>query len=487
MDKPKSSKEIAHATTWAFTTELISKMIMPVINMILARILVPEDFGVVAIINMVLNFSDIFAVAGLQKYIVQHKYKDNDELNKSLSVAFWTNLVFSIILWLAIVLFQNQIVQLIGNPSLGKAIAIACLSLPIKSLSCAQEALCIRNFQFKRLFNNRLLASLTPLLVTVPLALLGLGYWSLVIGNLASDLIKTLYLNLSSSWKPKLYFNYMHLTKMLSFGIWALLESLSLWGCIWFDIFIISNSMGEYYTGIYRTAQSTITGIFALFTAGTASVLYSSLSRVQDDKIKFNQLYYTFQKNLSLIVLPVGVGMFVYKGFITRVLLGNQWNDAINLIGIWGLCTALVSTYGTLTRETYRAKGLPHVSVIVQAVHLLFVVPVSIIGLRFGFENYIYIRSIAFLQIIVLHFIALKKIIGVSPLKLLRQTTIPIAGSVLMGVVGFIYLRFGSGMLFSTLGVLICGICYVAFLALFPSYRAKGIHFFRVAICKINR
>lgn len=471
MDKPKSSKEISNATRWSFITELISKLITPILNMILARILLPEAFGVVAVVNMVLAFSDIFAVAGLQKFIVQHQYKDGEELNQSLSVVFWTNIGLSLIIWGLISVFNLQIANILGEPSYGIIIVVACFSLPIKSLSCAQEALCVRRLEFKRLFFNRLFASLIPLLVTIPLALFGMGFWSLVIGHLASDLLKTLYLNISSTWKPKFFFKFSLLAEMFSFGFWSLLESLTIWGCTWFDIFIISNSLGEYHTGIYRTSQSNITGIFALFTAGTASVLYSSLSRIQNDNDAFKNLYYSFQKNLAIIVIPIGVGVFVFKAAVTRILLGSNWNDATDLIGIWGLCTALVSAYGTLSRETYRAKGIPHISVIVQVLHLIFVIPLSIMSLQYGFEVFIYIRSFAFLQIILLHFLAVKIVMNISPLKILAQSLIPICGSVSMGLIGYIFLQTGSGLFHSILGIIICVVFYGLFLSLFPSYR----------------
>ena len=82
------SKQIGQATKWSSITEIAAKLISPIVNMVLARLLAPEAFGVVATITMVISFAEIFTDAGFQKYIIQHEFADDEELNKSTNVAF---------------------------------------------------------------------------------------------------------------------------------------------------------------------------------------------------------------------------------------------------------------------------------------------------------------------------------------------------------------------------------------------------------------
>lgn len=117
MDKNKAFNEkIQNATKWSSITEIIAKLISPITNMILARLLAPEIFGIVATVTMVFSFADMFTDAGFQKFIVQRKFEDDKELFKYANVAFWANLFVSVIFWIIIAIFSNQIADLVGCP-----------------------------------------------------------------------------------------------------------------------------------------------------------------------------------------------------------------------------------------------------------------------------------------------------------------------------------------------------------------------------------
>ena len=99
-------KKAGKATTWAAITEVAAKLITPITNMLLARLLTPEAFGVVATITIVISFAEVFTDAGFQKYIIQHPFSTDDELNDNATVAFWTNLLISLIIWGCIIFLE---------------------------------------------------------------------------------------------------------------------------------------------------------------------------------------------------------------------------------------------------------------------------------------------------------------------------------------------------------------------------------------------
>ena len=182
------NNKVVNATKWSSITEVSAKLVSPITNMILARLLVPEAFGVIATITMITSFVEMFTDAGFQKYLVQREFKDVKEKHKYANVAFLTNLVLSIFLWLLITIFNEQIAKLVGNPGLGLVIIIACVQLPITSFSSIQMSLYRRAFEFKTLFLVRMISVFIPLIVTIPLAYIGLSYWSLIIGTLIMHL-----------------------------------------------------------------------------------------------------------------------------------------------------------------------------------------------------------------------------------------------------------------------------------------------------------
>jgi PST family polysaccharide transporter len=142
-------KKIGNATKWSSITEISAKLVAPISSMVLARLLTPEAFGVVATINIIISFADMFTDAGFQKYLIQHRFKSEEDRFQSVTVAFWTNLFFSLLLWGIIAVFRDQIATLVGNPGLGNVIVIACVTLPMTSFSSIQMALFKRDFEFK--------------------------------------------------------------------------------------------------------------------------------------------------------------------------------------------------------------------------------------------------------------------------------------------------------------------------------------------------
>lgn len=467
-----SSGAVVRATAWSFAAELAAKIIVPVTNIILARILAPEAFGIIATINVVVSFAETISTAGFQKYLVQHDFKDAKSLHNSANVVFWTNFLVSFLSWLIIAVFNEQLASYVGSPGYGLSLLIVALSLPLSSLASTQEALFQRNLNFRLLFYRRLVVSFLPFFVTIPLALLGFGHWALIFGSLAGLLAKILLMTFTCEWRPSFFFSTALLKEMLAFGLWTLLESVAMWASSYIDILIISSSLGAYYTGIYRHSQTTVTGILSIITASTTTVLFSSLSRIQKDNEKFKSLFYTFQKNVGIIVLPLGVGIFCFKELITAVLLGPQWTDAAEFIGIWGLCTSLVAVFGTFSREVYRAKGKPKISLFAQLLHLGFVIPVCLIAVKQGFPVLIYARSFAFLQIIVVHMILVRVYFKISPFRMLLAVKEPILSATLMGLLAMVLKQFfPDSLIAQLLNVFICAAVYFVILFIFPEYR----------------
>ena len=351
------SQKIGQATAWSSITEIIAKLISPIVNMVLARLLVPEAFGIVATITMVISFAEVFTDAGFQKYIIQHEFENEEELNKSTSVAFWTNFVLSSLICLIIFFFRHPLAELVGSPGLGDSISVSSLLIILAAFSSIQMARYKRDFNFKSLFFVRLGSSLIPLLVTIPLALFLRNYWALLIGNFARELFNAVALTLKSKWKPKFFYDFKLFKEMFSFSAWTLLESISIWLTANVDIFIVGTYLNEYYLGLYKTSMSTVNAYMAIITSALTPILFSALSRYQNDENNFKKTYYTFQRFTALFVIPMGVGIFVFQDLVTEILLGSQWMEASGFIGWWGLTGALTIVISHFSSEVYRSKG----------------------------------------------------------------------------------------------------------------------------------
>ena len=464
--------KVINATKWSSLTETIAKLINPLTNMILARILAPEAFGIVSTITMIISFTDIFTDAGVQKYLIQHEFEDEDDLNKHAFVAFWTNFVMSCLLWGIIAVYADEIALLVGNPGLGKVITIASIQLPITSFSGIQLSLFRRNFEFNKLFRIRVIEVFVPFFVTIPLAFLGMNYWALIIGTIISRLVSAILLTQISKWKPKFYFNFNLLKKMFNFSSWSLIESLAVWLTLWIDTLIVGRFLNNYYLGIYKTSTTMVNGLFGIFTASTVPIVLATLSRLQNDEIRFKNAYLTMQKYISILVLPIGVGIFLYSDLATSLFLGEQWGEASSVIGMWALSSALVIVLGQYCGDVYRSKGLPKLAFISQVLHLIFLIPVVYLSAQSSFITLVYVRSWSRLQSVLVNLIMMKIYMKI-PISSTFKNILPASlSTILMIFVAVLLKQINEGIIWSLLSILMCGVIYlVTLLLLFKDTR----------------
>lgn len=463
--------KIVKATKWSTITEIIAKLITPITSVILARLLTPEAFGVVTTLTMVITFAEIFTDAGFQKYLIQHQFENEFDRDQSTNVAFWSNLLMSLFIWLIIGLFADPLAAMVGSPGLGGVLTISCISIPLAAFSSIQMALYKRDLDFKTLFKVRLVGVCIPLLVTVPLAFYLKSYWALVIGTIVSNMSNAILLTVYSKWKPRLYYSFAKLKEMFSFSAWSVVEAISIWLTSYIDVFIIGVYLNEYYLGLYKTSITIVGQIMGLITAATTPILFSALSRLQEDNSAFKGLFFKFQKLVGMLVIPIGVGIFCYSDIVTKILLGDQWSQATGFIGLWGLTSALTIVLAHYSSEVYRAKGRPKLSVLAQFLHLVVLCPAVLFSVRYGFEALAYTRALVRFELVLVNLIIMCKVVKISPIKMILNIFPAVVASIIMAVIAYILKDIYPTILWQLVTIAICVILYFSIILILPSNR----------------
>lgn len=417
------NNQIRNATKWSVITEVIAKLIAPITNMVLARLVTPDAFGLIATIQIIITFAEVFTDAGFQKYIIQHQFVNDEDRDESSNVAFWSNLLGSVIIWGLIALFSEPLATLVGNPGFGNVLIIACISIPLFSLSSIQMAQYRRDLDFKTLFRVRIAGVLTPLLITIPLALYFRNFWALLIGNIVKDVVNALILTLFSRWKPRLFFSVKKFKSMFSFTMWSMIEAISIWLTGFVDVFFIGTILNQYYLGLYKTSSGIVNQCMSLIVVTTTPILFSSLSKLQDDRSEFKKLFFKFQRMVGLIVIPIGFGLYCYSDFVTKLLLGEQWLEASDFIGLWGLMSGISIVLSHYSSEVYRSLGRPKLSVIAQWLHIVVLCPVVVVSSEHGFDCLCICRSFIRFEMILVNLVIMHYIVGISSWKIISNVS----------------------------------------------------------------
>ena len=467
------NEKARHAAVWSLLTEVLARIITPVTQLILARLLAPEAFGVVATILVITSFGEMLADSGFQKFLIQRPIADKKSLNDYANVAFWTSLAIAILLVGLIAVSSDKLAAFAGNPGLGFPLLIAATSLPLTVGVSTQMALFHRALEYKKLLPIRVGAALTTLIVAVPMASLNCGYWSLIAGILASTLVQAVALTVISSWKPQMRYSFTTLRQMFSLSGWSLLEAISIWLNGSAIVFIVGRLLGSHELGLFRQPLLLVVSMFAVVTAATTPVLFSSLSRLQSDPPAFRAFFFTFQFYVSLLVLPIGVGAFFFRDFLTVFLFGSDWSDGALMFGVASLSMGLLIVLSHFCSEIFRSIGRPQVSLFSQIVYLAVMIPVIYYAATRGFTTLVIVSGIVRIVQVAINQVLTYIVVRISFWQVLGNLYPPLIAVSIMGVfAAWLGPISRASWALSVSAIAICAAIYIGVCLCFPRTRS---------------
>lgn len=481
MEQLDLNHKVAKSIKWSSMGEIICKLITPVVNMVLARLLTPDEFGVIATISMITSLADILVDGGFQKYIIQEKFDSKEELHKHANVAFWTNLGISICLWALIAIASTPIVELVGSSGLEKAVIIASISLPLTAFSGMQAAILKKHFDFKTLFFARIVGSLAPIFVTIPLAFFGFSYWALIIGTLATHLLNAVILYFKSEWKPRIFVNIAVLRKMFSYSLWVIIEAILMWASSYAGTFIVGTTLSDYELGIYKNAINMVSSLMNILVASISAVALPALATVKDDDEMFKKMLYNFQLRLGYIIIPLGIGVFLYRDLAVSILFGSKWTDAGIFVGLYGMANAFAILIGQYVSIVFMAKGKPRLAVISQALQIIETLCLLLITVDRGLGWLAVGCSVARAMYGVINMVIGKIAFNLSPLKMLKNMAMPVIASLSMCIITYLLYPHTTNMIQQFLLIILCMISYTACMLLYPDSRSFIVGFLKKA------
>lgn len=385
---------------WSAIGEVCAKFVSPVATMILARLLTPADFGVLAVCNMVLFFLDIIVDAGFSKYLVQRDFKDRPELYRYTNVAFIATMAVAVLLWFMILVFHDAISRFVGGEEYSFVIVVTSFQMLIVAYISPRLALLRRDFQYKKLCLYRILPAFIPLIVTVPMAYFTRSYWALVAGSFAMYIMQSVLIRKLCGWRLSGYWSFGKLREMFGFSFWSLCEGLAHWLMFWIDTFILTRHFSSYYVGLYKNSSALVMSLFMMVATAVVPVLFSSLSRIRNRDESY-RLVLAVERLILYILLPACAVMWFNKDVITSLLLGSQWSEASVIIGLWSIIMTVSISMYSFPAEAFKAEGRPKYLFIYQCCYLAFLLPVCYVSSTYGFWEFVYARfCCVFVQIV---------------------------------------------------------------------------------------
>lgn len=337
---------------WRFGERIGAKLISVVVNLILARLLAPELFGTVAIVLMITDILQVFIESGFGTALIQKKEADDLDF----SSVFFFNIVMGILLYVLLFLFAPLIASVYHRSELTDIIRVVGLILIVAGIRNVQQAYVSRNMLFKRFFFATLGGTVTAAIAGIWMAYKGYGVWAYVVQYLLNNLVGTLILWFTVSWRPKLQFSLERLKGLFSFG-WKLLAS-SILNTVSEKIrpLIIGARFSASDLAFYNEGILFPNLIVENVNTSIDSVLLPALSEQQDSTENLRQMTKRAIQVSSYIMWPLMIGLFVCAEPLVRLVLGEAWMMSVPFIRIFCIYYALFPVH-TANLNAIKAVG----------------------------------------------------------------------------------------------------------------------------------
>lgn len=323
-----------------------------ILQIVLARLLSPEHYGVLSLMIIFTNLANIFVQSGFNTALIQNK----DVTEEDYSSVFWVSLSISVGLYIILFLSAPWIAGFYNMPDIIEPFRVLCLMLIPGALNSVQLAKVSREMDFKQVFKSNLIAIISSGVVGIALAYLGAGLWALVAQSLTNVVVVCIVMWFTVKWRPRLVCNFKRIKVLFSFG-WKLLVS-SLLDTLYADLrsLVIGKKYNSGTLGYYNRGKQFPQFIINAVNGAVQSVLLPAMSEKQDNKGGLRNMMRTSMSLSAYIIFPMMAGLATVAEPLVKLLLTEKWLPSVPYMQIYCFTFAFYPVH-TCNLQAINAMG----------------------------------------------------------------------------------------------------------------------------------
>ncbi len=326
-----SKASIISSLVWKFMERMGIQGTQFVVSIILARLLAPEDFGLIALVMAVIAIANVFVQSGLGTALIQKKDADDTDF----SSVFYASLALAGVVYAIIFFAAPFIADFYEKPALVTIIRILTLTLFVGVFNSIQYAFVARNMMFKKFFFRSIGSMIPSSIIGITMAFTGFGVWALVAQQLSNSILAVAIMWVVVPWRPKLLFSLERLSKLFSFG-WKLLLS-SILDTVYSQLqsFIIGKMFSPASLAFYDRGSHFPYIIINNVNNSIQAVMLPSLSAYQDDRPQIKKMMRRAIVTSSFLIIPMMAGLGAMAEPVVQILLGDKWLPCVPFVQIF--------------------------------------------------------------------------------------------------------------------------------------------------------
>ena len=331
MEDNSLKQKTVTGVIWKFFERVGTELVTFIVSLVLARILSPSDYGVIAIVSVLISLLNVFVTSGYGTSLIQKKNADDNDFN----TIFTFSGILSIFLYLILFFSAPYIAKFYEKPILTVLIRVMGLRLPISAYNAIQYAYVAKRMEFKKFFYATLSGTIVSAIIGISMAVLGFGVWALACQYISLTLVNTIVLKLIVPWKYKPYYSHKLAVPLIKYGSNVLLATLM--DTLYLEVrsLIIGKKYDTAALAYYNRGEQ-FPKLIALNMATTIDgTLMPAFCKIQDN---IDTLRNAFRRSIQVsttVVAPLMIGMAVVAKPMIIAVLTEKWVEAVPYIQIY--------------------------------------------------------------------------------------------------------------------------------------------------------
>lgn len=386
MENSSIKGKVLSGLFWRFAERCGAQGVNFIVSIILARLLSPDDYGIVALISIFIDISYVFITSGFGTALIQKK--ETDDLD--FCTVFYFNIGISIIFYIILFLAAPWIALLYNNSLLIPVLRVLAITVVIGGVNGIQESIVSKKMQFKKFFYATSTGTVLSAIVGIWVAYQGMGVWALVAQRLTNQVFDTIILWITTDWRPRLMFSFYRLRSLFAYG-WRILVS-SLIDSFYNNIYslVIGKTYSNEQLGLYNKGQSFPRLIIGNINSSIDMVLFSALSMEQNNTKKVKNITRRSILTSTCIIFPAMAGLAGIAEPLIKLLLTDTWLACVPFVrfacftyAFWPIHTANLQAIKAIGRSDVFLK-LEIIKKILGLTILCVTIPFGITSMMVG-------------------------------------------------------------------------------------------------------
>ena len=370
---------------WSFIDNIASSGVTFLVGLVLARLLAPAEYGIMAMIAIFIAISNSITDSGFSNALIRKIHIDRIDYN----TVFYFNLLVSIVIYLLLFLASPAISSFFKEPILINVTRIIGWVVIINALAIIPRTIFVRNINFKTQTKISLISSVSSGIIGIGMALCNMGVWSLVGQQISRQLLNTLFLWIFCRWRPVWEFSIKSFRELFGFGSKLLLSGLL--DTIYKNIYYIV--IGRFYTssqlGQFTRAEQFKTIFSSNLTTVVQRVSYPVLSSIQEEPERLREAYRKVIKTTMLVTFACMLGLAAVSKSLLLILIGEKWLPAVHFLQI--ICfSGMLYPLHAINLNILQVKGRSDLFLKLEILKKVIAIAPIIIGIFYGIEYMLY-------------------------------------------------------------------------------------------------